>query len=177
MTISDTAGIRETRNPVEREGVRRGNLAVKKADILILVFDATAYPAIDEATLSLLQESSCVVFNKTDAVKESRTPAAIEGLTAHHISCITGEGIQELTTSLSRQVRAFTDRTEAPLLTRARHREALGISEETDAIVVLISEEKSKISVAEDGRFSHIGMDQIALQKYLNDRMFIASGD
>ena len=58
-----------------------------------------------------------------------------------------------------------------------RHREALGISEETDAIVVLISEEKSKISVAEDGRFSHIGMDQIALQKYLNDRMFIASGD
>ena len=58
-----------------------------------------------------------------------------------------------------------------------RHRAALGISEETDAIVVLISEEKSKISVAEEGRFSHIGMDQIALQKYLNDRMFIASGD
>ena len=58
-----------------------------------------------------------------------------------------------------------------------RHRAALGISEETDAIVVLISEEKSKISVAEDGRFSHIGMDQIALQKYLNDRMFISSGD
>ena len=58
-----------------------------------------------------------------------------------------------------------------------RHRAALGISEETDAIVVLVSEEKSKISVAEDGRFSHIGMDQIALQKYLNDRMFIASGD
>jgi len=58
-----------------------------------------------------------------------------------------------------------------------RHRAALGISEETDAIVVLISEEKLKISVAEDGRFSHIGMDQISLQKYLNDRMFIASGD
>tara|TARA_Y100001936_G_scaffold116547_1_gene114030 strand:- start:4646 stop:5422 length:777 start_codon:yes stop_codon:yes gene_type:complete len=58
-----------------------------------------------------------------------------------------------------------------------RHRAALGISEETDAIVVLISEEKAKISVAEDGRFSHIGMDEIALQKYLNDRMFIASGD
>jgi len=58
-----------------------------------------------------------------------------------------------------------------------RHRAALGISEETDAIVVLISEEKTKISVAEDGRFSHIGMDKIALQKYLNDRMFISSGD
>jgi hypothetical protein len=53
----------------------------------------------------------------------------------------------------------------------------LGISEETDAIVVLISEEKARISVAENGRFAHINMDDIALRKYLNDRMFIASGD
>ena len=58
-----------------------------------------------------------------------------------------------------------------------RHRAALGISEETDAIVVLISEEKARISVAEDGRFSHIGIDEIGLQKFLNDRMFISSGD
>ena len=58
-----------------------------------------------------------------------------------------------------------------------RHRAALGISEETDAIVVLISEEKARISVAEDGRFSHIGIDEVGLQKFLNDKMFISSGD
>ena len=58
-----------------------------------------------------------------------------------------------------------------------RHRAALGISEETDAIVVLISEEKSRISVVEDGRIVHISVDEIGLRKYLNDRMFIASGD
>ena len=58
-----------------------------------------------------------------------------------------------------------------------RHRAALGISEETDAIVVLISEEKARISVAEDGRFSYIGIDEVGLQKFLNDKMFISSGD
>ena len=58
-----------------------------------------------------------------------------------------------------------------------RHRAALGISEETDAIVILISEEKARISVAEDGRFSHVGIDEVGLQKFLNDRMFISSGD
>ena len=58
-----------------------------------------------------------------------------------------------------------------------RHRAALGISEETDAIVVLVSEEKARISVVEEGRFSYISMDDIALRKYLNDRMFISSGD
>ena len=58
-----------------------------------------------------------------------------------------------------------------------RHRAALGITEETDAIVILISEEKSQISVAEDGRFVEIGLDEISLRKYLNDSMFISSGD
>ena len=58
-----------------------------------------------------------------------------------------------------------------------RHRAALGISEETDAIVVLISEEKARISVVEDSRIAHISVDEIGLRKYLNDRMFIASGD
>ena len=58
-----------------------------------------------------------------------------------------------------------------------RHRAALGISEETDAIVILISEEKARISVAEDGRFSHVGIDEVGLQKFLNDIMFISSGD
>ena len=58
-----------------------------------------------------------------------------------------------------------------------RHRAALGITEETDSIVVLISEEKSRISVVEYGRIVHISVDEIGLLKYLNDRMFIASGD
>ena len=58
-----------------------------------------------------------------------------------------------------------------------RHRAALGITEETDAIVILISEEKSQISVAENGRFVHVGLDEISLRKYLNDSLFISSGD
>ena len=58
-----------------------------------------------------------------------------------------------------------------------RHRAALGISEETDAIVVLISEEKARISVVEDGRIANLSVDEIGLRKYLTDRMFIASGD
>ena len=54
-----------------------------------------------------------------------------------------------------------------------RHRAALGISEETDAIVVLISEEKARISVVEDGRIAHINVDEIGLRKYLNDRLLV----
>ena len=50
-------------------------------------------------------------------------------------------------------------------------------AEETDAIVILISEERSQVSIAENSHFVEIDMDDIALTKYLNDKMFISSGD
>ena len=58
-----------------------------------------------------------------------------------------------------------------------RHRAALGITEESDAIVVVISEERGTISTAENGRFTNLDMDEMKLRRYLNERLFISSGD
>tara|TARA_B100001175_G_C19402786_1_gene587136 strand:- start:194 stop:970 length:777 start_codon:yes stop_codon:yes gene_type:complete len=58
-----------------------------------------------------------------------------------------------------------------------RHRAALGITEESDAIVVIISEERGTISTAENGRFTNLDLDEMKLRRYLNERLFISSGD
>ena len=58
-----------------------------------------------------------------------------------------------------------------------RHLAALGITEETDAIAIVISEETQRISVAENGRFLNIGMDEMELRRFLNEELFISSGD
>mgnify|MGYP000653350582 FL=1 len=58
-----------------------------------------------------------------------------------------------------------------------RHRAALGITEESDAIVVIISEERGTISTAENGRFTNLDIDEMKLRRYLNERLFISSGD
>jgi diadenylate cyclase len=58
-----------------------------------------------------------------------------------------------------------------------RHLAALGITEETDAIAIVISEETQRISVAENGHFMNIGMDEMELRRFLNEELFISSGD
>ncbi len=58
-----------------------------------------------------------------------------------------------------------------------RHRAALGITEESDAIVVVVSEERRTISTAENGRFTNLDIDEMKLRRYLNERLFISSGD
>lgn len=58
-----------------------------------------------------------------------------------------------------------------------RHRAGMGLSEETDAIVIIISEEKRRIIIAENGEFTHLGADEMALRRYLNEKLFISSGD
>lgn len=54
----------------------------------------------------------------------------------------------------ARCVLPFTSKTEVPADLGMRHRAGLGISEATDAFVIIISEERGKISVAENGRLT-----------------------
>ena len=58
-----------------------------------------------------------------------------------------------------------------------RHRAALGLTEESDAIVIVVSEERGVIAAAENGRFVKLDMDEMVLRRYLNERLFISSGD
>ena len=55
-----------------------------------------------------------------------------------------------------------------------RHRAALGITEESDAIVSVISE-RGTIATAENGRFTNLDTDEMKLRRYLNERLFISS--
>ncbi|HEY1096056.1 MAG TPA: GTPase, partial [Alphaproteobacteria bacterium] len=117
VIIVDTAGLRETSDEIEAEGVRRARLRATQADLVIALFDATQQD--DDATLKAISDNTIRVATKKDLLTDSK-PSGLS------ISTQTGEGMPELlsaiTTILREKIEPLRDRA-TPLLTRARHRE------------------------------------------------------
>lgn len=121
VVLWDTAGLRglDERDPhaeIEREGMRRARALAEAADLKLIVLDARESTIPGE--LAELAKDALIVRNKADLV-----PSA-EGLA---ISALTGQGLDALEDRLADIAAsrlAATD-TAAPVLTRARHREAL----------------------------------------------------
>ena len=113
VTLLDTAGLRETADPVEAEGVRRARARAADADLLVVVRDGIA------TDTALPPGASAVgVANKADLgpVCEAADVA---------VSALTGAGMDTLRERLEREVRRLADVAGPPALTRARHRAGL----------------------------------------------------
>jgi tRNA modification GTPase len=92
--LTDTAGLRETDDPVEREGVERAQRALDRADLVVHVFDAT-----ENFQEPILREREILVANKADLVAEG-TPLPP---TALRLSAKTGAGCCELVEAMIRE--------------------------------------------------------------------------
>lgn len=128
VTLADTAGLREAADAVEDEGVRRARARAERADVRVLVFDATALPGWDEETASLARSgggNDVLVLNKADAAP-GPLPTAWEGRPLLPVSAVSGEGIAGLEAALAGRAEALLGGGGAVAVpTRARHRHAL----------------------------------------------------
>jgi tRNA modification GTPase len=122
VALADTAGLRDSSDPVEGEGIRRAKARAAAADLKLVLFDASAPP--DRASLALLDERSLAVANKCDLARQAAHPEL--PASALPVSIATGAGLDRLLAVLEERVRDGLAPAEgAPALTRARHREAL----------------------------------------------------
>jgi tRNA modification GTPase len=139
VTLADTAGLRETSDAVESEGVRRALARAESADLVILLQDGTA------AKAAAFESADLVVWNKADLP----WPEPHEGL---KLSLKTGEGLDALLAALTAKVAQKLEApAEAPPITRARHRHAL---EEAAVALVRAGAATEPELMAEDARLA-----------------------
>jgi tRNA modification GTPase len=131
ITLIDTAGIRETDDLVESQGVLRSTQRIEAAGIVILVLDGSEPNHPDDTRLFDLasNRSPMVIISKSDLplrldhdVLRSRT----DGLAMFTLSVVTGEGFSDFIAALTSRCRAASQSSN-PSVSSAniRHREAL----------------------------------------------------
>lgn len=120
VTLIDTAGLRDTDDPVEQEGVRRARERARTSDLVLWLVDATAAAAPPQATDD--HAPVWTVRNKIDLVDGGSGDA---GPARFAISAASGEGVAALVDALVAHAADFFGSGEMALVSRARHRTLL----------------------------------------------------
>jgi tRNA modification GTPase len=122
VRINDTAGLRESENPVEREGVRRAWKSIEQADVVIYLIDAsTGFSDADQQIIEQLGDCRLqVVYNKSDLLAADRQ----DGPSGLKLSTLTGSGMDRLIDSITGQAADFNQDNQT-FMARRRHVDAL----------------------------------------------------
>ena len=131
LKLVDTAGIRQTDDLVEQQGVERSKAAIDRAELLLLMFDASQ--PLNNADLELLQTAqsskAILVLNKVDLPVVTPSMALLAHCPKKPIVETVipeGKGLDALKTTISEELLGGEWVVgESPIVTNARHQEAL----------------------------------------------------
>jgi tRNA modification GTPase len=122
VTVIDTAGIRETNDPVEQEGVRRAQARAAEADLVLWVTDAESEGIAQGSEVPIW-----LVHNKIDLDDaQLDTPGSPQSATREfRISARRGDGVAELVSAMIGFAQDYFGANESGLISRERQRRLL----------------------------------------------------
>ena len=167
VTLADTAGLRETNNVVEAEGVSRSRQAIADADLVLLVIDSSeALVGDDEELLAELPSSSSIVVMNKEDLPTAIDASEVERITSAPIvwvSALEGTHIGELENAISSHVwEGKAGAGEQTIITNVRHKVALQKAEAALAAAAeAVSGGYSEEFVAADLRGALSSLDEI----------------
>jgi len=154
VTLLDTAGIHESDEPIEQEGVRRARERAAAADLVLWVTDVSAGGvAVEEPAraAAIWSVQNKIDLASSDLAGGDTRPNAPLGSNEYSftssISAGTGVGVDSLITALTSYASTYFSAAESGIVTRARHRLAL---EETVAALDRALTEAAKVSEHEE---------------------------
>lgn len=156
MHIVDTAGLRDSDDVVEQEGMRRAHREIENADLVLCLQDASAMHSVE---LPAIACPIITVRNKIDLLNTQ--PALDEATRVISLSAKTGAGIDLLKQFIKKTV-GFQQQNEGIYLARRRHLDALlRAREQVDAAHVQLSSAKAGELAAEDLRLAQLALSEI----------------
>ena len=120
VTLSDTAGLRDSDDLVEAEGIRRARLRAEGADLRLWVRAPGVGQAEDPAS-AFAQADDLQILNKADL----GAVVAAEGMEALSLSTTSGQGLSELHDWIAARLARDLSGADFPAVTRERHRRRL----------------------------------------------------
>jgi tRNA modification GTPase len=127
VLLSDTAGLRETADGIENLGIQRTHRAMSDADLVMVVVDGSVPTATEDLRILTSTEVArrILVLNKCDLPGYQVNSNKFSSLDAIHVSALTGEGLDNLRTTIMEMFDMTTMESGNLLVTNARHHDLL----------------------------------------------------
>jgi len=123
VIISDTAGIRESKDEIEKKGIKLSLNRAEEADLKLVVVDAKS-PDFTDVLKKLLDENAILVINKSDLL-EKEIDSEIKNINHVLISIKDNKNIDELISKIKNNLKNKFITSDDILITRERHRQHL----------------------------------------------------
>ncbi len=123
VIISDTAGIRDSKDEIEKKGIKLSLNRAEEADLKLVVIDAKS-PDFTEVLKDLLYKNAILVINKSDLLEKDIDPE-IKKTNHVLISIKENKNIDELISKIKNNLKNKFITSDDILITRERHRQHL----------------------------------------------------
>ncbi len=167
--VIDTAGLRESEEPVEKIGIERAWREIHQADVALLVVDVTRGMAdADRRILARLPEKvkNIFIFNKIDLSGESPWARETEDRVEIRVSAKSGAGLELLRTHILQAI-GWRPAEEAQFMARERHLRSL---QQADAALARAADQSKAIELfAEELRLAQQALGEITGQFSADD--------
>ncbi|MCK4708019.1 MAG: tRNA uridine-5-carboxymethylaminomethyl(34) synthesis GTPase MnmE, partial [Gammaproteobacteria bacterium] len=159
VKVIDTAGLRDSTDPIEQEGIKRAWHEIEKADVVLLLIDASKGFSDEDLKIKQRLAGAHVLplYTKSDLLSSDKKRSIQESL----ISTKTGEGIDEVIDLLTKNYADY-NKNESTFIARKRHVEALKNSlQNLQNAKSIFEQTESGELMAEDLRASQQSLNQI----------------
>lgn len=160
LHIIDTAGLRESDDVIEREGIKRTYHEMEKADLILHVVDASKKTDLEYASFQL-ETKKIIVRNKIDLINEMPSVKFDDEKNIVSLSIKNNQGLDHLKQAIKKCV-GFHAEGDGVFLARRRHLQALlNAKEHTEMCLTHLVKKQLPELAAEELRLGHLALAEV----------------